>query len=402
MLFSYSFPCRAEVLELPKGLKEVGECAFRGDTSLSEVLLPEGVVSIGAYAFADSSVMCVDLPDSLTYIDPTAFDGCEDVFCRVSCESSPGAVYCRAQGIPYEVRLASAAARRALVIGESRYVQTLMGPDNDAACMEEVLNGLGGWQVLSQTDCTREEIVMLISLALGDADEDGVSLFYYSGHGVTGKGVYYAGALQTVDGEYILMRELADLLSQVPGRVIVILDSCGSGAAIGGDEADGGNLPAQSAANAVDPVFDPDCFNNGAVSVFSSYQLPSASPEPGLTARSGEMRQNKFVVLTASGYEENSRTVLADGIWGSVMTRALAEGMGCAYPSGAWNGAMPADTDLDSALTIRECHAWCGGRAAEDQHVSAWPLGSGLRLFDRGTPQTRPDSAPAADPGKTD
>lgn len=392
MFSSVLCPCRAEALELPEDLKEVGEDAFRGDTSLSEVILPDGVTSIGAYAFAYSSVMCVNLPDSLIHIDPTAFEGCEDVFCLVSDENSAAAAYCRDHGIPYEVQAPSAGVRhRALIIGESHYIQTLMGPDNDAACMEQVLNGLGNWQVISQTDCTRDEIMMLVDLALGDADDNDVSLFYYSGHGVTGKGDYYAGALQTVDNEYILMQELADALSQVAGRVIVILDSCGSGAAIHSEETN----DRLSNGNAIDPVFDPGHFNSGAVRVFGSYQITDPeAPEPGLTGRSGELRQNKFVVLTASGYEENSRTILTEGVWGSVMTRALTEGLGCRYPSGAWNGTMPADTDLDSALTLRECCVWCSARAAEGQHVTAWPMGSGLLLFDRGMAQPELDSLP--------
>lgn len=64
----------ADVLTLPGSLTEIGESAFEGDASLDEVGIPDGVLSIGARAFANSSVGVVNLPPSLTYIAPDAFD----------------------------------------------------------------------------------------------------------------------------------------------------------------------------------------------------------------------------------------------------------------------------------------------------------------------------------------
>lgn len=67
------------VLKLPSALKTVGEEAFYGDTSLEKVVVPDGVTSIGARAFANSSVSQVDLPDTLTFISDDAFAGCGDI-----------------------------------------------------------------------------------------------------------------------------------------------------------------------------------------------------------------------------------------------------------------------------------------------------------------------------------
>ena len=61
------------VLKLPSGLKTLEEEAFMGDTSLQEVLLPEGLTAIGDRAFADSSLQRVYLPESLTDIGTDAF-----------------------------------------------------------------------------------------------------------------------------------------------------------------------------------------------------------------------------------------------------------------------------------------------------------------------------------------
>ncbi len=64
----------AGVLTLPVGLKKIESEAFAGDQSLDEVILPEGVATIGAKAFAGSSLRKINLPASLTAIADDAFD----------------------------------------------------------------------------------------------------------------------------------------------------------------------------------------------------------------------------------------------------------------------------------------------------------------------------------------
>ncbi len=67
-------PSLADVLILPAKVKIISEEAFYEDTSLDEVVLPEGVEEIGPRAFARSSVTKINLPDSLTEIADDAFD----------------------------------------------------------------------------------------------------------------------------------------------------------------------------------------------------------------------------------------------------------------------------------------------------------------------------------------
>ena len=62
------------VLELPGDLKAIEAQAFMGDTSLDEVVLPEGLERIGRQAFADSTLRAVNLPASLVTIADDAFD----------------------------------------------------------------------------------------------------------------------------------------------------------------------------------------------------------------------------------------------------------------------------------------------------------------------------------------
>ena len=60
---------------LPAGLETVEAEAFRGDTSLRYVIVPEGTKTIGDGAFADcGGLWMVLLPESVTSIAADAFD----------------------------------------------------------------------------------------------------------------------------------------------------------------------------------------------------------------------------------------------------------------------------------------------------------------------------------------
>ena len=61
------------VLSLPASTLIVDIEAFYGDTSINKVILPNGVKEIRARAFADSTLTEINLPDSLTLIDESAF-----------------------------------------------------------------------------------------------------------------------------------------------------------------------------------------------------------------------------------------------------------------------------------------------------------------------------------------
>ena len=73
MLYLMIASASAASLTLPTSLQVIEEEAFYGDTSLDEVLLPEGVETIGERAFADSSITSIYLPSSINYIAEFAF-----------------------------------------------------------------------------------------------------------------------------------------------------------------------------------------------------------------------------------------------------------------------------------------------------------------------------------------
>ena len=64
---------------LPDSLAEIQEMAFFGCTALDEIVIPQGVTRLDAYAFADCAALkAVYLPDSVVEIATSTFSGCSD------------------------------------------------------------------------------------------------------------------------------------------------------------------------------------------------------------------------------------------------------------------------------------------------------------------------------------
>ncbi len=277
---------------------------------------------------------------------------------------------------------------RALLIGETGYANVLNGPENDIACMSALLQGVSNtYSVVSQQNATLDEIMDLIPFAFEGAGDDDISLFYYSGHGVTGSSEYYSGALQTVDYRYLTIADLADLLSNIPGKVIVILDSCGSGAAISDGTGTKGTAKKSGNMNDADFGFDPEAFNLSVLEAFSSRDTAlngrnETDYPPGLL-RAGELKQTKFHVITGSAYEENSLTTMIDNIWGGVLTRGIAFANGCSYPDAQYSGNLPADNNDDNSLNFGELSEYCKEYAADSQTVMSYSAGLDMIVFMR-------------------
>ena len=68
-----------EVTELvvPNGVTNIGAYAFYGGTGLTSIMIPDGVTSIGDYAFSGcTGLASITIPDSVTSIGDYAFSGC--------------------------------------------------------------------------------------------------------------------------------------------------------------------------------------------------------------------------------------------------------------------------------------------------------------------------------------
>lgn len=288
---------------------------------------------------------------------------------------------------------------RALLVGLSKYnpstwnlsnpradnnSSNLYGPYYDVRVMNSMLKGMNYSSVTVKENIGKSQILSAISTAFSAADSNDVSLFYYSGHGATVSNSTYSGSLSMIGTQYysqdISLSELATALSKVKGRVIVMLDSCGSGAGL---HSYVGQVTAGSMDGDVqEEVFDPDKFNQSVINAFA---------EAEATAKYRELiKANKFYVLTASEVFEYSNDLTIGGQPGSAFTRGIVEGAGYRHGSSAYSGYMPADTNGNKAITLEEAYTYARARVNtlmssfnESQHVLRYPSNSTLILYKR-------------------
>ena len=290
---------------------------------------------------------------------------------------------------------------RALLIGETRFPGTRMNnlpAANDVSLMKKMLKNTKGaakvkWSVTTHTNRTSVQIKEDIQSAFAEAQEGDVSLFYISTHGDDAQSFdedfpEYAGYLMTYpDAGYtsyyerntLTLVELASWLKEVPGRVVVVIDSCGSGAAVYNSGAESNS--AAAAANAKSASgFSPVDFNEAVVNAFG--EQDKGVMAPGLD-EGAFVIQNKFYVLTASAYQEASWT---KGDKYSYFTKWLTDGI-------KTKGSMPADANKNKLTTLDELYRYIKKRGSKQvflsngvrykQHVQVYPSNSSFELFYR-------------------
>ena len=276
---------------------------------------------------------------------------------------------------------------RALLIGQVHFARETANRNwGDVNLMYNVITsrytpiGTRYQTPVKKSDRTPSQVLSDISSAFSGADEDDVSLFFIATHGDSTSNGRYAGALECVDGNkksYMLyLDELANALKAVPGEIIAVIESCGSGAAVyqegvaqNGTEEEGDTLSTGSIVSAFSG-------NNMISEETVTYYFDEEGNEITLQDRTGEFRvAGKFYVLCASRYHENSY-----GYEGSnprnVFTDFLCKGIGT-------SGSMPADTNYDYYVTLYEAFAYIKRCEDTDQHVQAYPSGSSYQLFKR-------------------
>ena len=131
LLLALAVTAWGDGLRLPGGLRSIEEEAFSGDSSISSVVLPEGIEEIGSRAFADSGLKQITLPASLQWIAEDAFAGCDGL--RVTAEMG---TYAYNWAVRYDLLAAEAYPDSTQVFvpsslraGENLSV-TLSGPQN--------------------------------------------------------------------------------------------------------------------------------------------------------------------------------------------------------------------------------------------------------------------------------
>ena len=288
-----------------------------------------------------------------------------------------------------ESEASSGTVYRALLIGEVTFYGQSDCTRNrsDVAAMTKMLNNVtgpdgGSYSITRRYNLSAEQVIRVIPKVFAGADEDDVSLFFIATHGDVDEGGDYAGALAMSPYGSLMLKDLANALQAVPGKVIVILESCGAGAAV---YANG-----SSDANDKKTLFETykrrtEAFDAAVIEAFAKADAESAA----LQANTGEFRvKNKFYVLTASRYQELS--------WGwesgdpetsyNYFTLWLTQGIGT-------SGHMLADVNKNGKTTLKELYNYISNvgdkypfRASGQvyyQHVQVYPANSGYVLFCR-------------------
>jgi hypothetical protein len=402
-------PAAADTLTLPADLKAVEAEAFYGDTSIDSVILPEGVVSIGAKAFADSSLSEITLPSTVTAIAEDAFDSCSLKTVKAA-SGSYAYGWMRDRGWIAEYR--------ALLVGEQRFIKFNNIADLDAGYslsdkeqrnVGDVRNftaelkniaGLRGEtiRVTQKINLSAFDVQSAITNTFADTRDQDTSIFFIATHGNSdGDGdlmMAFTGELRNRaqveayrDNRFLSFAALASWLkASVKGRVIVILESCGAGSSIYEDTPNSKGLVTQR--NKLEKAAA-EKFVQKAVSAFRKADpgvllSPEAADEiaPNST---GDLRLPKFYVLAAAQHHEDS--------WGwetqeeessfNFFTKWLIEGMGV-------KGDSPADTTGDNSLSLKELYTYVKKYdnypfnyqgITYYQHVQAYPQDSTANLL---------------------
>ena len=284
---------------------------------------------------------------------------------------------------------------RALLIGEENFSGQSVCTRNrgDVTAMTNMLNSItgpagGSFSIIKKYDLSAKQVLSAVKNAFSGADDDDVSLFFIATHGDVDYTGDYAGALAMSPSGSLLLKDLANALNAVPGKVIVVLESCGAGAAV---YPNGGNSNNDGKALYEDIKRRATQFDEAVIRAFSG-------ADPGIVvtlqpndvqANTGEFRvDNKFYVLTASRYQELS--------WGmesgksetsyNYFTMWLTQGIGT-------SGAMPADANSNNQTTLDELYRYIS-KVGDDyqfktdggvyyQHVQVYPADSDYVLFCR-------------------
>lgn len=218
---------------------------------------------------------------------------------------------------------------RALLIGNT-YGGDLPGCDRDAESMASLLGTMTAtpYEVTTKLDVTASTIKSSIASAFSGAQSTDVSLFYYSGHGVS-----TSGSLVGTNSTYLSFSELRKALDKIPGDKIVILDSCYSGNAINKSEGEATEA-------------DMEAYVNAAMEAFSNEAM----------SKSGELAAGRYYVMTACRKSQPSSSIMeSSGKSYGLFTKCFEQACGWDELNGS-RLSMSADANGDGKVTLSEAY----------------------------------------------
>ena len=247
----------------------------------------------------------------------------------------------------------------------------LPGPENDVAGMKAMLSRMTAtpYRVTTKSNLTADGIASAITSAFSAATSNDVSLFYFSGHGENAVGTSYHGALVGTGTSYLTVARLKSVLDQIPGKKIVIIDSCHSGQIIG--RSTSGTASVSKA--------ELNEFNSKVVTAFSAQ-----------TRGANDLANSGYYVITAAHSTEQSVNTGFDADEDGVIdkhfglfTYMLTQGCG-------WNmgtnkvRSLSADSDSNGEITLHEAYSYARYKALlsnPEQTAQVYPSNSSLVIW---------------------
>lgn len=260
---------------------------------------------------------------------------------------------------------------RALLVGNT-YPGTALaipGCENDVAGMKAMLSRMSAtpYRISTRSNLSASGMESAIRDTFSAATANDVSLFYFAGHGANAVGTSYHGALVGTGTTYLSVSKLKSVLDQIPGKKIVIIDSCHSGQMIG-----------RSGSASVSKS-DLNAFNSQVVSTFAQ-QSRSAD----------NLANSGYYVITAAHSTEESVNMGYDADGDGVIdkhfglfTYSLTQGSG-------WNMAtnkvrsLSADSDSNGEITLHEAFSYARYKAQQsnpNQTAQVYPSGSSMVVW---------------------
>ncbi len=290
---------------------------------------------------------------------------------------------------------------RAVLFSESTFVGGIIQRNRgDVRLMKSMLSSVTGpdggkYKVSSFDDLTASQVYDKIDKLLVTPSREGdVSLFFFASHGDDRSTTeQYAGRLWCkYKKTWLELPALAKKLSGIKGKVIVLLESCGPGAALhhfdhGEDalaeeqeDATGFSREIISAFSSADPglsVYQPKEADIQGKADSGKTGGKDSAKSSQKKAKGSSFQTSKFIVMTAAAYRQMSYMYGGDNqnLFPYWLTRGVGTG-----------GIMPADKECgngDGKLTVNELYKYVYKKTVYKQTPQVYPKNSDYVLFMR-------------------
>ena len=290
-----------------------------------------------------------------------------------------------------KIKVVVQANYRALLFSESTFAGGVIGRNRgDVRLMTNMLATVTGpdggeYKVTSFDDLVADEVYQKIDKYLIQPSRDGdVSMFFFASHGDYHSSTEkLAGRLWCRNKEtWLELPTLAKKLSKVKGKVIVLLESCGPGAALHEFEKDPKPNDAPEGEEDPEDLQNDAAFSGAVIRAFSGtdpglevYGTEEDRGDTESNAKKYTFRTKKFLVMTASAYRQMSYYVGVHDC--NLFPYWLVRGVGT-------KGRLPADIlcgDRDGRLTLQELYKFVYNNTIYKQAPQVYPANCNDVLF---------------------